>query len=153
LALFWNPPGSPRRVTLGRQIAPGSAAVGLLDGVLAELIGPQWSAGLFGGSQPEPVTLGFSADILQLGGYVRRRSRPGGSQQWSTTLGVSGSYQAAPREPGVRIPAGDLYEPALQHVRLAGGRLLPPVEADTGNGRDLAHEHVRHGALPCERAA
>ncbi len=95
LALFWNPPGSRRRVTLGRQIAPGSAAVGLLDGVLAELIGPQWSAGLFGGSQPEPVTLGFSADILQLGGYVRRRSRPGGSQQWSTTLGVSGSYQAA----------------------------------------------------------
>jgi hypothetical protein len=95
MALSWNDPSSPGRITLGRQIAPALAVVGVFDGVLAELNAPQWSAGVFSGTQPDPLNLGFATDILEGGGYVQRRSRPGGRQQWSTTLGLSGSYQNA----------------------------------------------------------
>lgn len=93
LALVWNPPGSAARVTVGRQLTPRLPAVGLFDGVLAEVNKPQWSAGVFGGSQPEPLELGFSTDIVEVGSYVQRRGRPGQGAQWSATLGVSGSYQ------------------------------------------------------------
>lgn len=95
LALVWNPSGSAARVTVGRQLTPRLPAVGLFDGVLAEVNKPQWSAGVFGGSQPEPLELGFSTDIVEVGSYVQRRGRPGQGAQWSATLGVSGSYQQA----------------------------------------------------------
>jgi len=95
LAMSWSPPSSRGRITLGRQIAPALAVVGVFDGVLAELHAPQWSAGVFTGSQPDPLSLGFATDILEAGGYVQRRSRPGRRQQWATTLGLSGSYQNA----------------------------------------------------------
>ncbi len=93
LALVWNASGSASRVTLGRQLAPRLPAIGLFDGVLAEVNKPQWSAGVFGGSQPEPLKLEFSTDIVEVGTYVQRRGTPGQGAQWSATLGVSGSYQ------------------------------------------------------------
>jgi hypothetical protein len=95
LAMSWNPPSSRGRITLGRQLSPSLAVVGVFDGVLAELNAPQWSAGVFSGTQPDPLSLGFATAILEGGGYVQRRSRPGARQQWSTTLGLSGSYQNA----------------------------------------------------------
>ncbi len=94
-AMSWNPPSSRQRITLGRQLSPSLAVVGVFDGVLAELNAPQWSAGVFSGTQPDPLSLGFATDILEGGGYLQRRSRPGARQQWSTTLGLSGSYQNA----------------------------------------------------------
>jgi hypothetical protein len=92
LAVSWNPASSPGRITLGRQIAPALSVVGVFDGVLADVNSPQWSAGVFSGSQPDPLSLGFATDILEAGGFVQRRSRPGGRPQWSTTVGLSGSY-------------------------------------------------------------
>jgi hypothetical protein len=50
---------------------------------------------VFSGSQPEPLQLGFSTDVLELGGYVQRHNRAGSARQWSATFGVSGSYQDA----------------------------------------------------------
>jgi hypothetical protein len=97
LALSWNPPASPARISVGRQFAPGLATVGLFDGVLVELNKSGWGAGVFTGSQPEPLNLGFATDVIELGGYVPRRTRPGGGadRHWSATLGASGSYQDA----------------------------------------------------------
>ena len=95
LAVFWNPPGSPGRLTLGRQLVPGASLIGLFDGLLAEVIKPRWDVGVFAGTQPDPLNLGFAADIQELGGYVQRRSQPGARRFWSATLGVSGSYQNA----------------------------------------------------------
>ena len=94
-ALSVNAPGSPTRVTLGRQISGNLASVGLFDGVLAELNQPDWSTGVFTGSQPEPLGLGFSSSVLELGGYAQRHSRPGAASHWTVTLGAAGSYQAA----------------------------------------------------------
>ena len=94
-ALSMNAPGAPTRLTIGRQISGNLASVGLFDGLLAEMNRPDWSTGVFTGSQPEPLGLGFSSSVLELGGYAQRHSRPGAASQWAATFGVAGSYQAA----------------------------------------------------------
>jgi hypothetical protein len=91
-AVFWQSPGSGFRFTTGRQYAPGISSVGLVDGAAAEITQGTWDYGLFGGMQPELVNLGFSSDISQLGGYVRRHNRVGSLTHWSFTVGGSGSY-------------------------------------------------------------
>jgi hypothetical protein len=90
--VYWQAPGSPVRVTTGRQYAPGISSVGLLDGAALEVNQSGWDYGLFGGLQPDLVDLGFSSDISQLGGYVRRHNRPSAVTRWSVTAGASGSY-------------------------------------------------------------
>lgn len=92
-AVYWQAPGSPVRVTTGRQYAPGITSVGLMDGVATEVNGTTWDFGVFGGLQPELINLGFSGDsISQFGGYVRRHSRTGAINHWSVIAGASGSY-------------------------------------------------------------
>jgi len=94
-AVSVNAPGSPARVTIGRQISGNVASVGLFDGLMAELNQADWSTGVFAGSQPEPLGLGFSSSVLELGGYAQRHSRPGAGSHWTVTFGAAGSYQAA----------------------------------------------------------
>ena len=94
-ALVLNEPGSPARFTLGRQLSPNLASVGLFDGVLAELNQADWSSGVFTGSEPTPLDLAVSGSVLELGGYTQRHSRPGAGTRWALTLGASGSYQDA----------------------------------------------------------
>ncbi len=90
-----NAPGSPARLTLGRQISGALASVGVFDGALAEVVQASWSTGMFAGTQPEPINLGFSGDIVELGWYTQRHSRPGTAARWAVTLGASGSYESA----------------------------------------------------------
>ena len=94
----WQVPGSPLRFATGRQYTPGISSIGLLDGASAELLGANVDYGLFGGMQPEPVNLGFSSDISQLGGYIRFHNRSSGPQHWSSTIGLSGSYHTGARD-------------------------------------------------------
>jgi len=93
LALAWNPRTSPARITLGRQIALGLASVGLYDGLSAELQTSRWSGGVFTGTQPNPLTLDFSTDVVEAGGYVQRHGSNENGRLWSATLGLSASYQ------------------------------------------------------------
>lgn len=93
-ALTVNAPGSPFRLTAGRQFSPSLASITLFDGALAELDQPTWGVGLFAGSEPDPSSFAYSGDIADYGGYLRLHSRPGGASQWSTTLGAIGSYRA-----------------------------------------------------------
>ena len=90
-----NAPGSPTRFTFGRQISGALASVGVFDGVMAELVQPTWSTGVFTGTQPDPLDLGLSSSIVQGGFYTQRHSRPGADARWALTLGASGSYQNA----------------------------------------------------------
>ena len=94
LALSWNSPGSPLRMTLGRQFSAPLATVSFFDGLTAEYDRPAWSFGLFGGTQPDAVTFGYSSDIRELGGYFQLHNRPAGGQLWTLTLGGVGSYGA-----------------------------------------------------------
>jgi hypothetical protein len=96
LGVSWNPNGSATRVTVGRQMPMALASVGLFDGISAELNRTHWSAGLFGGTQPEPHNLGFATQIVGGGAFVQRHgTRDAAGRQWSATLGVSGSYEQA----------------------------------------------------------
>jgi hypothetical protein len=89
---IWQAPGSPLRFTTGRQYAPGISSVGLVDGASAEAGYSGWDYGIFAGTQPELVNLGFSSDVAQLGGFLRRHNAPGSLQHWSMTVGATGSY-------------------------------------------------------------
>lgn len=92
-AVYWQAPGSPVRITTGRQYAPGITSVGLMDGVAAEVNRTSWDFGVFGGLQPELINLGFSGDsISQFGGYIRHHSRTSAVNHWSVIAGASGSY-------------------------------------------------------------
>jgi len=91
-ALTWQAPASPLRLSAGRQYAPGIAPVGLLDGVSAQWGGSGWGGGVFVGSEPEPVNLGFSGTTGQLGAYAQRRSGIASLARWGVTAGLSGSY-------------------------------------------------------------
>jgi hypothetical protein len=91
-AVYWQAPGSPVRFTTGRQYAPGITSVGLLDGAAIEVGQSSWDYGLFAGMQPELVNLGFSNDMSQLGGFIRRHNREGSTTRWSLTAGGTGSY-------------------------------------------------------------
>lgn len=91
-AVSWQAPGLPFRFTTGRQYAPGVTSVGLLDGAAAEVSLPGWDYGLFAGTQPDPVNLGFSSHVAQLGGYFRLHSRAASLTHWAYTIGASGAY-------------------------------------------------------------
>jgi hypothetical protein len=92
----WQTPGSPLRVSAGRQFAPGIPTVGLVDGVSAQLDGRVFGGGAFVGKQPDPVDLGYSGAITDLGFYVERHSAiDATTRRWSLVSGVSGSYLAA----------------------------------------------------------
>ena len=90
-----NAPGSPTRITVGRQISGALASVGVFDGVMAERVQPNWNTGVFTGTQPDPLDLAVSGSIVQGGVYTQRHSRPGAEARWALTLGASGSYQNA----------------------------------------------------------
>ncbi len=85
-------PGSPTRVTLGRQSSGNLASIGVFDGGMFEMNQRAWSVGLFTGTEPEPLQLAFSSAITQAGVYVQRHNAPGGDTHWSLTLGASDSY-------------------------------------------------------------
>ena len=89
--LFWRSPGSPLRVSLGRQFSQSLSAVNLFDGGLVEFYKPTWRTGAFAGVQPDPE-LGFSTDIQEFGGFFGLSNRPGSRSNWGTTIGVVGSY-------------------------------------------------------------
>ena len=108
-----NAPGSPTRITVGRQISGALASVGVFDGVMAERVQPTWSTGVFTGTQPDPLDLGLSSSIVQGGFYTQRHSRPGAEARWALTLGASGSYQNAHANREFAWVQGSYFDPRL----------------------------------------
>jgi hypothetical protein len=81
------------RVSLGRQSSPSFSNVSLFDGGLLEWSSPNWGAGAFAGTQPDPERLAFSTDVAQAGLYLERRSSPRPARAWSLGLGAISSVQ------------------------------------------------------------
>jgi hypothetical protein len=94
MALLWNTPGAPLRVTVGRQYATRVAALSLFDGVSVEVNRPVVSVGVLGGAEPEPDLRGVSTEVQDYGGYLGFHNRPGAPATWMVTLGALGSYRA-----------------------------------------------------------
>jgi hypothetical protein len=92
LSVAYHRAGEPLRVTLGRQFSPSLAVVSLFDGVSAEFRRERWAAGLFSGSQPDPVTSALSSDVREHGGYFEFGNRPGSPRRWAVTTGLLASY-------------------------------------------------------------
>jgi len=83
-----------RRATVGRQSVPAFVGVSLFDGILLESSFGSWGAGLLGGAQPNPVTLGISTDIVEGGAYVGFRPRATAPVRWRFDAGGITSYQS-----------------------------------------------------------
>lgn len=92
LEASWKAGGSPWRVSAGRQLCPSLAAVNVFDGLLVQHEGPHWSAGLFAGTQPDPIDYGYSDLVREAGAFVRYEARRGRTR-WSATSGAVGSYE------------------------------------------------------------
>jgi hypothetical protein len=80
------------RFTVGRQLSPALAPVNLFDGALVERRGARWNAGLFSGTQPEPLRLGMSGAIVQGGGYAEWHQPAGAARRWTVSGGAISSY-------------------------------------------------------------
>jgi hypothetical protein len=89
----WQRPGSPIRVTAGRQASTSLAAVSVFDGVLGEYASSRRNAGIFFGYQPDYRTYGVSDDIAEAGGFVGFRRRGGPRRELSLTGGAVASYE------------------------------------------------------------
>jgi hypothetical protein len=97
-AVTWADARSGAHITLGRQFVSALSSVSLFDGATAELVRRNWSFGAFGGTQPDVVTMGYSNQIREYGGYVQIHQAQGNvlgpdfSRRWSITTGGIGSY-------------------------------------------------------------
>lgn len=86
-SVAWHDAPGRWRVTAGRQNSAALTSVSLFDGALVEANGARYGGGVFAGTQPQPVTLGFSSDIFQAGVFGAMRSLAGGTRRWTLTAG------------------------------------------------------------------
>jgi len=88
----FRPLDSRVSLTVGRQYSPELSSLGIFDGASFALHFSQWSVGLLSGSQPDPVSFGYSGEIREHGLFVQRYSAPGSKRRLSVTMGAIGSY-------------------------------------------------------------
>ncbi len=91
-AVIVNSPGSPVRLTVGRQFASALATMGIFDGVALDVDHARTSYGALFGAEPDPYSLGFSSTTREYGAYVQFHNRPAVTPMWSFTLGGVGAY-------------------------------------------------------------
>ncbi len=94
-AIFWGGPGAGFRTVAGRQYLTAVTSVSMFDGGLIEFNGSRVTLGAFGGLEPDAVSLGFSREIQDYGGYLQFHNPPGTAASWSFTTGAVGSYEAS----------------------------------------------------------
>jgi hypothetical protein len=75
------------RLTLGRQSSPTLASISLFDGALAEVTGERHAAGLFAGTQPDPLRYRWSGDIVEGGGFLEWHAPPRAPARWAASVG------------------------------------------------------------------
>ena len=88
----WTQGPTGPQVVLGRQFSGSLASISVFDGVLGRYRGMRWSAGLFAGSQPDPITYGFSNVLREYGAFAEWTEHPDGGVRWRLTLAAVGSY-------------------------------------------------------------
>jgi hypothetical protein len=119
------------RLTVGRQLSPALAPVNLFDGALVERRGARWSAGLFSGTQPEPLRLGLSGAIVQGGGYAEWHQPAGAARRWAVGGGAISSYDHGNTNRDFGFLQGHYMDRALSAT------LAQEVDVNRGWKRDL----------------
>jgi hypothetical protein len=93
--LTWHDPKAQRLLTVGRQSSGAIGPVSLFDGALLQTGADRWRAGVFAGTQPEPLHMRLSGDVSQYGVFLERRQAPLAARRWSLGLGAISSYDHA----------------------------------------------------------
>jgi hypothetical protein len=76
-----------RRLTLGRQTSPTLASISLFDGALLEWSNDRRTVGAFGGTQPDPVRLAWSGELVEGGVFAEWHQPPLAARRWSVSTG------------------------------------------------------------------
>jgi hypothetical protein len=84
--------GGREAFSVGRLASPSLGSVSLFDGALLETRGERWNTGVFGGTQPEPIHMGWSGEISEYGGFVETHQRGSPERMWRAGLGAVSSY-------------------------------------------------------------
>jgi hypothetical protein len=92
LSASLHDPAARTRVTAGRQSSGALSSVSLFDGVLVETGGSRFGGGLFAGTQPDPMTFGWSGAIREFGAYGQLRRGAPADRRWTITAGAISSY-------------------------------------------------------------
>ena len=87
LAASLHDGGARYRLTLGRQASPLLSSVSLFDGGLGEWGSKRWNLGAFSGTQPDPIRLTLSQDVLQSGVYLEAHQAPLSVRRFSVAFG------------------------------------------------------------------
>ncbi len=123
-------PRGARRVTIGRQSTPTLASISLFDGVLAEMSGLVWHAGAFVGTQPEPLRMSLSGDVLEYGVFGEVHQRPLARTHWSAAAGaIASQHGGEPNRDFVFIQANVV-------ARTFSGSGVAEVDVNRGWKRD-----------------
>jgi len=133
LSASWQGRESPFRITAGRQMSSNLASVSLFDGALVEYMKPRLGFGVFAGSQPDPLTFGFSTDIVEYGAYALYRRPTAAGLRWSVAGGWTGSYASGTSN----------REYVFLRAQASGGRFYGNVsqEIDVNRGWKLDTEN------------
>jgi len=94
-SVTWHDPKAQRLLTVGRQSSGAVGPVSLFDGVLAQTGGERWSAGAFGGTQPDPVRMRISGSVREYGAFAERHQAPLAIRRWTLGVGAVSSYDHA----------------------------------------------------------
>jgi len=136
-AVLLQTPHGPAHLTLGRQYLPTVSSVSLFDGALAQYQKSRFGLGIFAGSEPDPVSMGYSNDVRSYGLFLEGRSAPSAHTRWTLTGGAVGSYaggtvnrefaflQASLNTPGVSVFLAQELDVNREWKAAAGD---PPVE-------------------------
>jgi len=76
----WRP--GAFRVAAGRQRSPSLGPIALLDGVVGEYRRPRFAAGVFGGTEPDPLDWSYDGATQDYGAFVEGSSAPGAETRW-----------------------------------------------------------------------
>ncbi len=76
-----------RRLTLGRQTSPTLASISLFDGALLEWGNDHRTLGAFTGTQPDPVRMRLSGDLVEGGVFAEWHQAPLSARRWSLSTG------------------------------------------------------------------
>ena len=113
----------------GASVSTAITSISVFDGVSVETGGDAWRLGAFSGAQPDPITWGWSSDILEHGVWITRRASEGTGAEatrWRVTGGLVGSYTGGTIDREYAVVQGRWLGPrgsvlALQEIDLNRG--------------------------------
>lgn len=95
LSLQYNKPGSPIAYGFGRMQAASVSGMGYFDGaVFSYQLHPNYTIGIFGGTEPNWTTLNINSEAAKFGAYFDFLYSGENIRRFNSTVAFAGAYQS-----------------------------------------------------------